>query len=135
MLTANVTFCHVSPIVAARPPVPSSCARQRGFPTWQGLLQLTQGDRKMPSQISTRGLRSRTGFRYGLTLGMTLPMSTLLAGCWPFGSSNNNDEDEGPPAITVSIAPANPSVQTGNSLQFTATVANSGNTAVTLQGD
>jgi len=55
----------------------------------------------------------------------------LLAGCpW----DNSDDEgDDGGAAITVSVVPANPSVQTGATLQFTATVANSSNTSVTWQ--
>lgn len=84
----------------------------------------------MSSQITTRPLRSRAGLRFGLVVGMTLVMSTLLAGCW---HSDSDDDDNGAPAITVSITPANPSVQTGNTQQFTATVANTSNTAVTWQ--
>lgn len=84
----------------------------------------------MPSQISTSMLRSRLRLRFGLMIGMTLVMSTLLAGCW---HSDSDDNEGDAPAITVSIAPANPSVQTGNTLQFTATVANASNTAVTWQ--
>jgi len=68
--------------------------------------------------------------RFGFIIGMTLVMSTLLTGCWPFDSGDDDDEA---PAITVSVTPANPSVQTGNTLQFTATVANTSNTAVTWQ--
>lgn len=86
----------------------------------------------MPSPTSTGEPRSRFNSRFGLTIGMTLVLSTLLAGCW-HSDSDNDDDNGGAPPITVSVTPANPSVQTGNTQQFTATVANTANTAVTWQ--
>lgn len=86
----------------------------------------------MPSPTSTAELRSRFSFRFGLMIGMTLVLPTLLAGCW-HSDSDNDDDNGGAPAITVSITPGNTSVQTGNTQQFTATVANTANTAVTWQ--
>jgi 6-phosphogluconolactonase (cycloisomerase 2 family) len=55
----------------------------------------------------------------------------LLAGC---GTSDNNNGTSNPPAaVTVTVAPATASVVTGATQQFTATVANATNTAVTWQ--
>jgi len=48
-------------------------------------------------------------------------------------SANNGTCPAGPPSIVVSIAPATASVQTGATQNFTATVTNTTNTAVTWQ--
>jgi 6-phosphogluconolactonase (cycloisomerase 2 family) len=53
----------------------------------------------------------------------------LLAGC----GSNNSNSTNPPAAVTVTVAPATLSVQTGGTQQFTATVANTTNTAVAWQ--
>lgn len=69
--------------------------------------------------------------RRDLALMCLFVLLLLLAGC---GSSNNNGSSSTtPPAVTVSVSPATASVVTGTTQQFTATVANATNTAVTWQ--
>ncbi len=60
---------------------------------------------------------------------LSLLFSFALVGC---GGTSQKTADPAP-AITVSISPISPSVQTGQTQQFTATVANTTNTAVTWQ--
>lgn len=57
-----------------------------------------------------------------------LAASVMLAACGGGGSSSNTPP---PPPITVTVTPATATVNAGLSTQFTATVANTSNTAVT----
>lgn len=55
----------------------------------------------------------------------------LLDACGGSKDSGTPGGGTPPPAVTISVAPANPSVQTSATAQFTATVGNASNTAVT----
>lgn len=64
-------------------------------------------------------------------LVLVVGFATFLCAC---GNNYNNNSGNPPPLpVTVSITPASVSVQTGSSVQFTATVNNSSNTSVTWQ--
>jgi hypothetical protein len=61
-------------------------------------------------------------------LAAALAATLLLSACGGGGGGNNNPP---PPAVTVTVSPATATVNAGLTVQFTAAVANTSNTAVT----
>ena len=67
-------------------------------------------------------------FRNWPVLAAALAVTLLLSACGGGGNSTNNTP---PPAVTVTVSPATATVNAGLTVQFTAAVANTSNTAVT----
>src|SRR3954452_11815793 len=79
------------------------------------------------------GRDSMWGKQTALGLLCALGVLLLLSGCGGSGASQtgNNNPPPTPAATTVTVTPATANVRAGDSIAFTATVANNTNTAVT----